>query len=214
MALCQRNHICFGVLPHRSGCNDSSKHLEQEMSKCEFSPIPDIPAEKPEIPHVELNSTTYLRVGLGNVTRVRESTMRDLIGLRLWSYLPSDDDLMTDPEAVAKHEELEQLVDDKMVARSVRRLGTAMQKAAGENQKLDGVCGPLERNEQAEVEASKTLDFLTEKEWLDADLEDAEKLTTHHCEVLIKRGLQKHASADCLTCAHHPKQLWSCGFIS
>jgi hypothetical protein len=38
----------------------------------------------------------------------------------------------------------------------------------------------IERNEQAEVEASKTLDFLTEKEWLDADLEDAEKLTTHH----------------------------------
>ena len=131
MALCQRNHICFGVLPHRSGCNDSSKHLEQEMSKCVFSPTPDIPAAKPEIPHVELNPTTYLRVGLGNVTRVRGSTMRDLIGLRLWSYLPSDDDLMTDPEAVAKHEELERLVDDKMVARSVRRLGAAMQKAAG-----------------------------------------------------------------------------------
>ena len=77
------------------------------------------------------------------------------------------------------------------------------------HEKLDGVCRPLERNEQAEDEASQTLDFLTQKEWLDADLDDSEKLTAHHCEVLIKRGLQKHKSQDCLTCAHHAKQLWS-----
>ena len=84
-----------------------------------------------------------------------------------------------------------------------------MQKAVVANEKLDRVCEPLERNEQAENEASKTLEFLTQKEWLDAELDDSEKLTAHHCEVLIKRGLQKHMSHDCLTCAHHSKQLWS-----
>ena len=47
--------------------------------------------------------------------------------------------------------------------------------------KLDGVCGLLEKNEQAEDEASQTLEFLLQKEWLDADIDDSEKLTAHHC---------------------------------
>ena len=119
MALCQRNHICFGVLPHRSGCNDSSKHLEQEMSKCVFSRTPDIPDATREIPKVELNATTYWLIGLGIAKRVRHGSMKDLIGLRLWSYLCSDDDLKTEPAVVAKHAQLEKLVNDNMVARSV-----------------------------------------------------------------------------------------------
>ena len=79
--------------------------------------------------------------------------------------------------------------------------------------KLDGVCGLLEKNEQAEDEASQTLEFLSQKEWLDADLDDSEKLTVRHCEVLIKRGLQKHKVQDCLTCAHHDRQLWSASAV-
>ena len=58
--------------------------------------------------------------------------MKDLIGMRLWSYLSSDDDLKTEPEVVAKHEQLEKLVNDNMVARSERRLSTAMQKNRGD----------------------------------------------------------------------------------
>ena len=107
MALFQRNHICFGVLPHRSGCNDSCKHLQQEMSKCVFSPTPDIPDATREIPKVELDATTHLRIGLGVARRVRHGSMNDLIGLRLWSYLCSDDVLKTEPVVVAIHEQLE-----------------------------------------------------------------------------------------------------------
>ena len=91
------------------------------MSKCVFSPTPDIPAATKEIPKVELDATTYLRIGLGIAQRVRHGSRKDLIGLRLWSYLSSDDDLKTEPEVVAKHEELEQLVSDNLIARSVRR---------------------------------------------------------------------------------------------
>ena len=42
-ALAQRNHICFGVLPHRSGCCNTSRHTKQPMSDREFVPTPAIP---------------------------------------------------------------------------------------------------------------------------------------------------------------------------
>ena len=91
----------------------------------------------------------------------------------------SDDDLQTEPEVVAKHAQLEKLVNDKMVARSARRLNTAMEKTEMTVEKLDGVCGPLEKNEQAEDEASQTLEFVSQQEWLDANLDDSEKLTVY-----------------------------------
>ena len=92
---------------------------------------------------------------------------------------------------------------------SARRANTAMEKTAMTGAKLDGMCGLLEKNEQAEDEASQTLGFLSQQEWLDADLDSSQKLTVRHCEVLIKHGLQKHKVRSCLTCAHHDTQLWS-----
>ena len=196
-------------LPHRSGCNDLSKHLVQEMSQCEFSPTPEIPASKDDFPNLALDARNHLRIGLGIAQRVRHSSLNDLIGLRLWSYLCSEDDLKTDPSVVANHEQLEKLVHDKQVVLAARRANKVMDKTAMRGAKLDGMCGVLEKNEQAEDEASQTLGFLSHQEWLDADLDSSQKLTVRHCEVLIKHGLQKHKVRSCLTCAHHDTQLWS-----
>ena len=137
MVLCQRNHICFGVLPHRSGCNDLSKHLVQEMSQCEFSPTPEIPASKDEFPNLALDARNHLRIGLGIAQRVRHSSLNDLIGLRLWSYLCSEDDLKTDPSVVAKHEQLEKLVHDKQVVLAARRANKVMEKNSNERCKAE-----------------------------------------------------------------------------
>ena len=92
----ERNHICFGFLPHRSQCCNSSRGDLMPMSTDSYTPHPVIPES---LLFREKKSFTVEEALLGALvvsTRVRgPQDVTDVVCLRLQSYMCKDDPIFS-----------------------------------------------------------------------------------------------------------------------
>ena len=207
--LVAKNHICFGYLPHRSQCCDSSRGDAMPMTD-EFRPdLRDIP-EKAYFPcKAEFTVDEALASALRNETKVRGALDRyDIVCLRLHSYLVDGD-----PVSFGEDDRLSQVraaLEDAQLARHSARLEALVASSEPELWgQLDKALGIAEQELEAAKpqRADNVVDWCKNHSWLAAGDEDSQ------CKLLamIQKGLSVHSLGTCLTCVHHDKQLWSLG---
>ena len=214
-ARCRRDHIAFGVMPHRSGCCDSSRHLDQELSTYEYLPEPTIPDCSWPVPKkLELQSTDEILLSaLRQKTKVRSPLNHlDVVGLRLWSYLPCDDPLLTRPDAVKIRDDMTKSLLDEKSARDCTKFATNVNDAfvgtdADSDRALTAALGQAfgakDVEDQAALAREQMIAYCNDKALPQGSV------TEWQLAAMIERGLIQHVSEPCLSCEHHSKQLWS-----
>ena len=209
LQMCQRNHICFGVMPHRLGCNSGNADWDEAMSEHQFLPTPELTSEASPFSYEDhldaLTITDLIHIGLRNSALVKgHSDVEDLVGLRLWSYLTDYDPLRYDPEACKVQYGLQAVADEKALRRGFRQLVFAF-----ENPDVEQMVCDVDENKETAADMSETLNYIAARGWMNEKLGSGEVLSTYHYEALVRRGLKKHPTEDCLICTHDDTPLWT-----
>ena len=212
MALVEKNRICFGYLRHRSQCCDSSKGNSQAMSAEDYTPTPVIPEGGRFFDKRRFTVDTVLRSTLHETTRVRKPIdCFDIVALRLQSYMFADDPIFTENEGAVLREldEIYRSVETNRIANACVRLDELLESAEGDAHGDLGKAVAAANRETEAAEASgddreeqenEVLSFCKDRGWL------RESENQWLCVAMMRRGLTRHSSQECLTCCG--KQLW------
>ena len=206
-ALAQRNHICFGVLQHRSQCCDTSRGDDMPLSANEYAPLPYIPTAIIYPEKLEFSVDEALRDALQNITKVRGNRNPfDIVCLRLRMYMSDDDSLLHGNNGeLQKH--LEAVHAEKVILKNARdacrlsRLVTCQHSSVhGDLEAALATAEEADRKLEAQLE-HPVVDWCQHNGWI-LDLPQLCKVTA-----MIERGLTLALSGQHLICNHHGTQL-------
>ena len=203
-ALCQRNHICFGALRHRSQCCDSSCGDSMPMSAQDYKPEPTFPGRVQHSAKERWDVHRALGAALQSTSKVRGPQVpTDVVCLRCFRFLPEDDPVLT----LSIKRDLEILRSQLETQQNVRDCCKLQMLVEGDvtsrRPSLDKAFGVLRaeincRQEQIEHEV---MNWCHNKGWLRNEKKQWTVLA------MVQRGLKVHESGDHLTCLHHKQQL-------
>ena len=209
-----KNHICFGYLEHRSQCCNSSLGDTQPMSEGSFTPVlRDIPDRLYHVEKKRFTTEQALMAALTVQTRCNSTdrNVLDIVCLRLWSYMDPKDPILVENNGAVKNQ-LETVRSAQLV-----------RKAARDSQKLKSLMegdDDVMKNDFAAAmgvitAGNETVHSKQEHEVMnffrDEGVFVSESKKQWQALAMIERGLIMHADKPCLTCLHHPRQLWGFG---
>ena len=203
-ALCQRNHICFGALRHRSQCCDSSCGDSMPMSAEDYKPEPTFPGRVQHSAKERWDVHRALGAALQSTSKVRGPQVpTDVVCLRCLRFLPEDDPVLT-PSIKRDLKTLRSELETRQNARDCCKLQMLVEgDVTSRRPCLDKAFGVLRaevdcRQEQTEHEV---MNWCHNKGWLRNEKKQWTVLA------MVQRGLKVHESGEYLTCLHHKQQL-------
>ena len=203
-ALCQRNHICFGALRHRSQCCDSSCGDSSPMSVQDYKPEPTFPGRVQYPAKERWDVDRALTAALQSTSKVRgPQAPTDVVCLRCFRFLPQDDPVLT-PPIKRTLRTLRNELETQQHARDCCKLQMLVEgDITSRRPCLDKAFGVLraEVNSRQEEVEHEVMNWCHNKGWLRNEKRQWTVLA------MVQRGLKVHESGEHLCCLHHKQQL-------